>query len=76
MPLHDFLQLLNEYETDLYFLQSFQSNRTVCLIIHMFCKGYEREIFWFDFQNWQNNFRFTTYTKNVNQQGIDCKILA
>ena len=31
---------LNEYKTDPYFLQYFQSNTTVCLIIHvlyMFC---------------------------------------
>ena len=35
---------LNSYETDPYFLQNFQSNTTVCLIIHAFCKIYEREI--------------------------------
>ena len=35
---------LNEYETELYFLQLFQSNTTVCLIIHVFCKSCEHEI--------------------------------
>ena len=35
---------LNKYETEPYFLQFFQSNTTVCLIIHAFCKVYEREI--------------------------------
>ena len=28
---------LNKYETEPYFLQFFQSNATVCLIIHVFC---------------------------------------
>ena len=36
---------LNEYETtDLYFLQNFQSNTSICLIIHLFCKSCEPEI--------------------------------
>ena len=35
---------LNKYETDPYFLKNFQSNTTVCLIIHALCKVYEREI--------------------------------
>jgi hypothetical protein len=35
---------LNEYETDPYFLQNFQSNTTVCFIIHVFCKSCEPEI--------------------------------
>ena len=35
---------LNKYETDPYFLQNFQSNTTVCLIIYTFCKVCEREI--------------------------------
>ena len=35
---------LNEYETNPYFLQFFQSNTTVCLIIHLFCKSCEHEI--------------------------------
>ena len=39
---------LNEYETNLHFLQRFQSNTTVCLIIHMFCKSCEPEIVCFD----------------------------
>ena len=30
---------LNKYETDPYFLQIFQSNTTVCLIIYVFCKS-------------------------------------
>jgi hypothetical protein len=33
---------LNKYETEPYFLQFFQSNMTVCLIIYEFCKS-ERE---------------------------------
>ena len=39
-----FLVQLNEYETDPCFLQIFQSNTTVCLIIHVFCKSCEPEI--------------------------------
>ena len=31
----------NKYETDLYFLQIFQSNTSVCLIISVFCKSCE-----------------------------------
>ena len=29
---------LNNYETEPYFLQFFQMNTTVCLIIHVFCE--------------------------------------
>ena len=43
LPIHAFIQL-NEYKTDPYFLQNFQSDMTVCLIIHMFCKSCEPEI--------------------------------
>ena len=32
---------LNEYQTDPNFLQIFQINTTVCLIIYMFCKSCE-----------------------------------
>ena len=32
---------LNKYETNPYFLQIFQSNMSVCLIISMFCKSCE-----------------------------------
>ena len=32
---------LNKYETDPYFLQIFQSNTSVCLIISVFCKSCE-----------------------------------
>ena len=35
---------LNEYEREPYFLQFFQSNRTICLIIHVFCKSCESEL--------------------------------
>ena len=35
---------LYKYETGPYFLQLFQSNMTVCLIIHKFCKSCEHEI--------------------------------
>ena len=35
---------LNEYETEPYFLQIFQSNTTVCLIIHVLCKSCGPEI--------------------------------
>jgi hypothetical protein len=46
MSIHQHLNCvqLNEYVTDPYFLQDFQSNTTVCLIIHMFCKSCEAEI--------------------------------
>ena len=40
---NDWLQL-NEYDRDPYFLHFFQSNMTVCLIIHVFCKSCEPEI--------------------------------
>ena len=39
----DWIQL-NKYGTDQYFLQLFQSNTTVCLIIHVFCKSCDHEI--------------------------------
>ena len=32
---------LNKYETDPYFLQIFQSDKSVCLIISVFCKSCE-----------------------------------
>ena len=35
---------LNEYETEPYFLQIFQSNTTVCLIIQVLCKSCGPEI--------------------------------
>jgi hypothetical protein len=35
---------LNKDETDPYFIQLFQGNTTVCLIIHVFCKSCEPEI--------------------------------
>ena len=35
---------INEYEAELYFLQFFQSNMTVCLIVYVFCKSCESEI--------------------------------
>ena len=35
---------LNEYETKPYFLQIFQTNTTVCLIIHVLCKSCGPEI--------------------------------
>ena len=35
---------MNTYETDPYFIQFFQSNTTVCLIIHVFCESCEPEI--------------------------------
>ena len=35
---------LNKYETDPDFLKNLQSNTTVCLIIHTFCKVCECEI--------------------------------
>ena len=38
-----FIQL-NKYETEPYFLQFFQSNTTVCLIIHVFCESCDPEI--------------------------------
>ena len=32
------------WKTDLYFLQFFQTNTTVCLIIYVFCKNFEPKI--------------------------------
>jgi translation elongation factor EF-1alpha len=40
----EYRTFLNEYQTDLYFLQIFKSNTTVCLIIYAFCKSCEFEI--------------------------------
>ena len=40
----EYLIQLNEYETDPCFLQNFQSNTTICLIIHVFCKSCEPDI--------------------------------
>ena len=39
--LFQLLVQLNKFETDPHFLQNFQSNKTVCLIIHVFCKSCE-----------------------------------
>ena len=61
---------LNKYETDPYFLQNFQSNTTVCMIIHMACKIYVPEIVFVLIFRMANNFRFTTLTKHVNNCSI------
>ena len=63
---------LNEYETNPYFLQFFQSNTTVCLIIHVFCKSCEPEIVLPVLQI-RTNFTFVTLTKHVNNQ-TNCRI--
>ena len=60
----------NDYKTDLYLHQNFQSNTTVCLIIHAFCKICIREIGFVLIFRTTNNFRFTTLTKHVNNQTI------
>jgi len=39
-----YLVQLNKYKTDPYFLQYFQSNTQVCLIIRVFCKSSDPEI--------------------------------
>ena len=57
---------LNNYETGPYFLQNFQRNTTVCLIIHTFCKICVREIVFVLIFRMANNFRVTTLTKRVN----------
>ena len=52
---------LNEYETDTYCLQFFQSNTTVCLIIHVFCKSSEAEVvFCFDLHSCKTISRLQT----------------
>ena len=56
---------LNEFETDPCFLQNFQSNMTVCLIIHMFCKNCEPEIVLQECKSKQKQFQVhNTYKKH------------
>ena len=43
LPPTTWLQL-NKYEANPYFIQLLQSNTTVCLIIHVFCKSCEHKI--------------------------------
>ena len=46
------------------------------LLIYVFCTNCEHKIsFFFDLQNWQNNFRLTTFTKYANKQRIGRRIL-
>ena len=49
----------NNYKTHLYFLQNIQSNTTVVLIIHTFCKICVLEIVFVSISRMANNFRFT-----------------
>ena len=49
----------NDYKTHLYFLQNIQSNTTVVLIIHTFCKICVLEIVFVSISRMANNFRFT-----------------
>ena len=77
MSIHQHLNCvqLNEYVTDPYFLQDFQSNTTVCLIIHMFCKSCEPDS---SANQNKNNFTSANLTKRGNNQtncGIALEIL-
>ena len=40
------------------------------LMIYVFCTSCKRDVDCFDLQNWQNNFRLTTWTKHFNKQRI------
>jgi len=70
---------LNKHETDPYFLQIFQSNMSVCLIIFVFCKSCEPicepEIttVLYHLENLQkskqNNFTFTVQSTNLTKPG-------
>ena len=42
--------------------------------LHVFLQYANMDIFCFDLQNWQKNFRFTTCTKHVNQQRVGHQI--
>ena len=65
---------LNKYETDPYFLQIFQSNTSVCLIISVFCKSCEPicepeitpVLYHLENQN-KNNFTFSVQFTNFLQ---------
>ena len=70
---------LNKYETDPYFLQIFQSNTSVCLIISVFCKSCEPicepEItpVLYHLENYRNqnknNFTFSVQFTNLTKRG-------
>ena len=69
---------LNEYETDPYFLQLFQSNTAVCLIIYMFCKSCELvENLKLFLKNWgyssPQNFYTMTLVRDGKRLSIICK---
>jgi hypothetical protein len=67
---------LNKYETDPYFLQIFQSDTTVCLIIFVFCKSCEPicepeitpVLYHHENQN-KNNFTFSIQFTNLTKCG-------
>ena len=59
---------LNKYAIEPYFLQNFQSNTTVCLIIPMFCKSCEPKIVLPVLK-----IKTKTITKSVNNQ-TNCRI--
>ena len=70
---------LNKYKTDPYFLQIFQSNTSLCLIISVFCKSCEPicepEItpVLYHLENLQtskeNNFTFSVQFTNLTKRG-------
>ena len=65
----------NKYETNPYFLQIFQSNMSVCLIISMFCKSCEPicepeispVLYHLENQN-KNNFTFSALFANLTKR--------
>ena len=66
----------NKYKADPYFLQLFQSNTSVCLIITVFCKSCEPiceleitpVLYQLENQN-KNNFTFSVQFKNLTKRG-------
>ena len=74
---------LNKYKTDPYFLQIFQSNMLVCLIISMLCKSCEPicapeispVLYHLENQN-KNNFKFSVQFTNLTKHGYKhCRAL-
>ena len=64
-----------QYEKDQQFLQLSLSLITKYLLIYGFCTSCKLKLFLF-LQNQQNNFRFTTCSKHINQQSIGFQIEA
>ena len=61
---------LNKWQTDSYFLQNFQTNTTVCLIIHQFCQSCDhRNCSTYQNKKWSKNVKFR-YCKIESKHGF------